>query len=80
MLLDCHIIDDPDIEPAYTNEVHTGEMCNLCDASLGIAPLSLKVVALWLSTLLFLMCSAELLDRALPRRAAGLASKAVCAM
>jgi len=80
MLFDCHIINDSSFALTYTNELRARAMCNLCVASLGIAPISTKVTALWLVALLFLICSAELLGRAVPPRAAGLASITVCAM
>jgi len=39
MLFDCHIINDSSFALTYTNELRAREMCNLCVASLGIAPI-----------------------------------------
>jgi hypothetical protein len=36
LMWDCHIINDSDTPLTYTNEVKTGEMCNLWGSSLGI--------------------------------------------
>ena len=35
LLWDCHIINDGDVGLTYTNEVKTGEMCNLWGATVG---------------------------------------------
>jgi hypothetical protein len=40
LLWDCHIINDGDVGLTYTNEVKTGEMCNLWGSSLGIPALN----------------------------------------
>jgi len=37
LMWDCHIINDGDVGLTYTNEVKTGEMCNLWGSSLGIS-------------------------------------------
>jgi hypothetical protein len=40
LLWDCHIVNDSDTPLRYTNEVKTGEMCNLWGSSLGIPALN----------------------------------------
>jgi hypothetical protein len=37
---ECHIINDSQVGLTYTNEVKTGEMCNLWGSSYGIMPLN----------------------------------------
>ena len=36
VMWECHIINDSNVSLGYTNEVKTGEMCNLWGASVGI--------------------------------------------
>jgi hypothetical protein len=36
LLWDCHIVNDSNVSLTYTNEVKTGEMCNLWGESLGV--------------------------------------------
>ncbi|HKP58533.1 MAG TPA: hypothetical protein VJV78_17525 [Polyangiales bacterium] len=36
VMWECHIINDSNVSLSYTNEVKTGEMCNLWGASVGI--------------------------------------------
>ncbi|HKU39242.1 MAG TPA: hypothetical protein VJR89_13870 [Polyangiales bacterium] len=43
LLWDCHIINDGNVGLTYTNEVKTGEMCNLWGSSLDIQPLNCVV-------------------------------------
>jgi hypothetical protein len=43
LLWDCHIVNDSDVTLTYTNEVKTGEMCNLWGESLGIQPVNCVV-------------------------------------
>jgi hypothetical protein len=40
LMWDCHIINDGTVGLTYTNEVKTGEMCNLWGSSLGVTPLN----------------------------------------
>lgn len=40
LMWDCKIVNDSDVTLTYTNEVKTGEMCNLWGESLGIKPLN----------------------------------------
>jgi hypothetical protein len=40
LMWDCHIINDSNVGLTYTNEVKTGEMCNLWGSSYGIAPVN----------------------------------------
>jgi hypothetical protein len=40
LMWDCHIINDGEVGLTYTNEVKTGEMCNLWGSSLGVTPLN----------------------------------------
>jgi hypothetical protein len=40
LMWDCHIINDSEFGLTYTNEVKTGEMCNLWGSSYGIAPIN----------------------------------------
>jgi hypothetical protein len=36
LMWDCKVINDSNVTLTYTNEVKTGEMCNLWGSSLGI--------------------------------------------
>ena len=40
LMWDCHIVNDGSSPLTYTNEVKTGEMCNLWGSSLGITPIN----------------------------------------
>jgi hypothetical protein len=40
ILWDCHIVNDSNVTLTYTNEVKTGEMCNLWGSTLGITPIN----------------------------------------
>jgi hypothetical protein len=40
LMWDCHILNDSDVGLTYTNEVRTGEMCNLWGSSVGIMPVN----------------------------------------
>jgi hypothetical protein len=40
IMWDCHIVNDSDVGLTYTNNVKTGEMCNLWGASLGISQIN----------------------------------------
>ena len=40
LMWECHIINDGDVGLTYTNEVMTGEMCNVWGTSVGITPIS----------------------------------------
>jgi len=40
LMWDCHILNDSNVTLRYTNEVKTGEMCNLWGSSLGVQPLN----------------------------------------
>lgn len=40
IMWDCHIVNDSTNTLTYTNEVKTGEMCNLWGSSVGITPLN----------------------------------------
>jgi hypothetical protein len=40
LMWDCHIVNDSNVGLTYTNEVKTGEMCNLWGSSTGIAPVN----------------------------------------
>jgi hypothetical protein len=43
ILWDCYIVNDSNVGLTYTNEVKTGEMCNLWGSSVGIAPVNCVV-------------------------------------
>ena len=40
LMWECHIVNDSDVALTYTNEVNTGEMCNIWGTSVGITPIS----------------------------------------
>jgi hypothetical protein len=40
LMWECHILNDSDVGLTYTNEVKTGEMCNVWGTSVGITPVS----------------------------------------
>ena len=40
LMWDCHIVNDSDVTLTYTNEVKTGEMCNLWGSTLGITAIN----------------------------------------
>jgi hypothetical protein len=43
LLWDCHIVNDSDVGLTYTNQLNTGEMCNVWGSSLGIKALNCLV-------------------------------------
>jgi hypothetical protein len=40
IMWDCFIVNDSNVGLTYTNEIKTGEMCNLWGSSVGIEPLN----------------------------------------